>query len=490
MSDTHQEAETPSDDSVPSERDDAASEPDGTDSQQQPRRRRWVRIGVAVGVAAAIIGAVAGVSAWMLYSKLGQISVVQAPTTEVADGVDAQPLNILLMGSDTRTGKGNRRYGLDAGRGGERSDTTILLHVAADRSRALAVSIPRDLWVEQPDCALADGQYPYYAKFNNAFDAGGPACTTELVTDMTGVPIHHIAVVDFQGFKQVVDALGGVEVCLTEAVDDPAAKLQLPAGRSVVTGEDALAFVRARKYIGDGSDISRIERQQAFLSSAIRKATDTGMLLNPAKLYSVLDTATKALTVDQSLDQVSEMTDLALGMRTLTPEKITFTTMPFVYRSDGANVDPVPDKAEALWRAMLDDTPWPAPASVGQDGQKLTVAPADITVDVAGPAAKLDRVAGGLRRAGFIVGGLTPAKARALTRVVHSDDFADSARTVAFATGANVATDPGAWRVRLELGRDFAGVEDQIVIAKQRKAAASSSYGGQVSRADKEVCSS
>ena len=340
--------------------------PPGDANRSRPRRRRWARIGIAVGSVFALIALVGGVSAYILYSKFGQITVIEAPTTALPaqepDDPDP-PLNILLMGSDSRTGKGNSKYGLDSGRGGERSDTTILLHVSSDRQRALAVSIPRDLWVEQPECALTEGQYPYYAKFNNAFEMGGAACTTELVQQMTGVPVHHIAVVDFQGFKQVVDALGGVEVCLNNPVYDPAAKLELPAGTSVVKGEDALAFVRARKSLGDGSDIGRIERQQAFLSSAIRKATDTGLLLNPAKLYSVLDTATNALTVDRSLDELSEMRSLAESVRTITPDKITFVTLPFAYRADGANVDPDPVKAAALWQSMIDDTAWPPPPS-------------------------------------------------------------------------------------------------------------------------------
>jgi hypothetical protein len=294
-------------------------------------------------------------------------------------------------------------------------------------------------------------------------------------------------VVDFQGFKQVVDALGGVEVCLNNAISDPAAKLDLPAGKSVVSGEDALAFVRARKYIGDGSDIGRIERQQAFLSSAIRKATDTGMLLNPAKLYSVVDTATKALTVDQSLDGLSQMTDLALSARNITPEKVTFTTMPFVYRADGANVDPDTAKAASLWRAMIDDTPWPAPPSVGPDGKKLTVAPADIWVDVRAPGKRLANVSASLQMAGFGVGDQSSASVRGRTRVVYPPAQKDSARTVAFAAGAKLVKDSGAFSVRLEVGKDYQGIDDSIVVAKGKKRG-SGSEGGKVTKADEVTC--
>lgn len=468
--------------------------PPGVAKRSRPTRRRWVRVAIVVGSVFAVLAVVGGASAYILYSKFGQITVIEAPTTALpAQGADQPdpPLNILLMGSDSRTGKGNDKYGLDSGRGGERSDTTILLHVSSDRQRALAVSIPRDLWVEQPECALAEGQYPYYAKFNNAFEIGGAACTTELVQQLTGVPVHHIAVVDFQGFKQVVDALGGVEVCLNNPVYDPAAKLELPAGTSLVQGEDALAFVRARKSLGDGSDIGRIERQQAFLSSAIRKATDTGLLLNPAKMYSVLDTATKALTVDQSLDELSEMRSLAESMRTITPNKITFVTLPFVYRADGANVDPDPVKAAALWQSMIDDTPWPPPPSVGPDGRKLTVAPGDIWLDVKAPTRSLDDTVALLQAGGFGVGEQSTGGSGATTRVVYPPGQEEAARTVAHATGAVMVADSGAWGVRLEVGRDFPETLDAVVIGRSKKnppAEPEGSEAGSVHKADEVVC--
>ncbi len=454
-----------------------------------PQRRKWPKILLVLLIILAVIAAGLGVAGYMLYSKFGQISVVQAPTTSLGSNPESEPLNILLMGSDTRSGKGNNKYGLDAGRGGKRSDTTILLHVSADRERALAVSIPRDLWVQQPDCALAEGELPYFDKFNNAFDAGGPACTTELVQEMTGVPVNHIAVVDFAGFKKVVDALGGVEVCLNEAVYDSAAKLDLPAGRSVVSGEQALAFVRARKALGDGSDVGRMERQQAFLASAIRKATDTGLLLNPARLYSVLDTATSALTVDQSLDELGEMRTLAESVNGIGPNKITFTTMPFSYRADNANLDPDLGKSQELWQAMIDDTPWPAPPSVAPDGKKVTVPPEDIWVDLAAPSRKIANAAAQLRGAGFNVASQQTEKASQKTKVVYPPSQKASARTVAFAAGAAMVSDDSAYSVRLVIGKDFAGINDDVVVSKKSGVISSGSNGGKATKADEELCS-
>ncbi len=437
------------------------------DAPGRPRRGRWRRVLLILLIVLALLAAALGIAGYMLYSRFGQISVVQAPTTQLGEDADTEPLNVLLMGSDTRTGKGNNRYGLDAGRGGERSDTTILLHIAGDRQSALAVSIPRDLWVEQPECALEPGAFPYYAKFNNAFDAGGPACTVELVQEMTGVPVHHMAVVDFTGFKKVVEALGGVEVCLNQPVYDAAAKLDLPAGRSVVTGEQALAFVRARKAIGDGSDIGRMQRQQEFLASAARKASDTGLLLNPARLYAVLDTATSALTVDQSLDDIGEMISLAESLRSLSPEDITFVTMPFVWRADGANIDPDTEKAEQLWQAMLEDTPWPPRPDVAPDGEKLTVPPEEIYLEVLGPAKRMGMITAQLRAAGFNISGQQNRKAAAKTKVNYPPSQVEAARTVAFATDAAMLADTGVYQVQLHIGKDFGGVRKDVTVKKR-----------------------
>lgn len=454
---------------------------------ERPKRRPWVKVSVILGSIVAVLLVVAMGSAVVVYMKLGQIKVIDAPTA--AAPAPDKPVNILLMGSDSRSGKGNDRYGKDAGRGGARSDTTILLHISADRSRALALSIPRDLWVKQPSCANPDKVANYYYKFNNAFDAGGAACTTQAVQDLTGVPVHHIAVVDFAGFKQVVDALGGVEVCLNEPVNDDHARLYLPAGKTVVTGNTALAFVRARYSLGDGSDIGRIQRQQAFLSSAIRKVTDTQMLLNPAKVYSVLDTATKALTVDKSLDSLSAMRQLVDSVRGLKPANITFVTMPFTYRSDMANVDPDMDKAQPILNAMKDDTQWPPAADVGADGKKLTVSPGDVSVRVvnsSGGTVSTARVTRELKAAGFQISQTSQSKrTESASRVVYDTADAEAARTLGYATNAVLVRDSGAGSLTLQVGKDYNGVKTNIVVAKPK---APADTGGSPTSAGKVVC--
>ena len=463
-------------------------EPDDREQRLAPKKRRWpIVLGVlAVVMVVLVVGGIAG-GLWSLNQLSGNIRTVQVDTDPPPE--PNETVNILLMGSDSRVGEGNTGYGTDAGRGGERSDTTILLHIPADRSGALAVSIPRDTWVEQPDCATG-GQSGIFDKFNNAFDQGGASCTTELVQEMTGVPIHHVAVLDFGGFKNVVDALGGVEVCVNEAIHDTDSQLDLPAGTTLIDGEQALAFVRARKTLGDGSDIGRIKRQQAFLSAAIRQATDAGLLLNPVKLYQVLDTATSSLTVDQGLDELDEMRSLLDSLRGVDLADITFVTMPFLGRLD-ANVDIDRPKAEEIWGAIRNSTPWPPPVSRGPDGQKLTVPPEQIWVKVVNASGEPDqaaKVARQLRRAGFKIAESSDAeKKRAKTTVRFRANGKDSARTLAYAVDAPLVRDSDARSTTLVIGKDWAGVKSDIVVAKPK--AGSTDPRTEPTTADESVCS-
>lgn len=450
------------------------------------RRRRWPRVLLIIGIVLAVLAIAAGAGAYVLYQKMGQITVIPVPGAEAAP-VDDAPVDILLMGTDDRTGKGNRGYGLDAGRSTKRSDTTILLHISADRSRALAVSIPRDLWVKQPDCT---GEWAgQYAKFNNAFEAGGAACTHKLVEQITGIDVNHVVVVDFNGFKNMVDAMGGVEVCLERPVQDWEAKLDLPAGKTVVNGEQALGFVRARKSLGDGSDIGRIQRQQSFLSAAIRKVTDSQLLLNPARVYRMIDTATSSLTVSSGLDSVSAMKSMADSVRAVKPEDVTFVTLPFTYRSDLANVDLDTAAAKPILDAIKNDTPYPPEVTKDAQGEKLTVAPEDITVNVvnaSGGVVATKDITRQLNAGGFVVGQRSRDAAEPTTHVSHGSGLSDSARTLAYATDATSLTDSSASGVTLVVGENWTGVKDGIVVAKPKDTSGNDTAAP--TRADKVIC--
>lgn len=342
-----------------------------------PRKRHWLRW-TALGTSVVVLAA-SGVG-WWFYQKLD--SNITTDTTAEAElrtyekerpkpiAVDAK--NILLIGSDTRSGEGNGKYGRDDG-GSQRSDTTILLHLAADRQSATAVSIPRDLMVEIPSCQTSDGKRSrkQSAQFNWAFQFGGTACAVRTVEKLSGIRVDHHMVVDFSGFKDMVDAVNGVEVCLKKPVDDSDAHLKLPAGKQTLTGEEALGFVRARKTIGDGSDTERMERQQQFLGSLVKKVQSNGVLLNPTRLYPVLDAATKSLTTDPGLNTLRDLYDLARGLRNVPTEKVQFLTVPRQpYVNDPNRDELVQPDANRLFAQLRKDEPVSVvPAGQEQNGE-------------------------------------------------------------------------------------------------------------------------
>lgn len=333
------------------------------------RRRRWLRY-TAIGVAVVVLGA-AG-AGWAAYEKLnGNITADNDAATELARYEKERPTalvrgaqNILLIGSDSRAGNGNAQYGRDSGT--ERSDTTILLHLAADRRSATAVSLPRDLMVDVPGCRRPDGTRtePMFGMFNYAFQTGGSACTIRTVEKLTNIRVDHHMVIDFNGFKEMVDAVDGVRVCLKEPIDDKEAMLKLPAGKVTLNGEQALGYVRARKSIGDGSDTDRMDRQQRFLGALVNKVRSNDVLLNPTKLYPVLDAATSSLTTDPALASLRGLYDLVRGMRDIPTERVQFLTVPRTSYVYNANRDQlVKPEAEKLFTRLRAD----APVTVAKD---------------------------------------------------------------------------------------------------------------------------
>ncbi|WP_199579413.1 LCP family protein, partial [Streptomyces sp. CRB46] len=246
-----------------------------------------------------------------------------------------QAINILLIGTDKRTGSGNEGYG-DNGSAGH-ADTTILLHVSKDRSNATALSIPRDLIVDIPDCPTTqeDGSTKVIpgstgVRFNQSLGQSGrtPSCTMRTVTELTGVRPDNFMVADFNAVKTLTSAVGGVEVCLAKDINDPDSHLNLPAGKHTIEGEDALAFVRTRHSVGFGGDLSRIEIQQQFLSSLMRKLKSNDTLTSPSKMVKLAEAGTKALTVDSTLDDIGKLKDLGLELGKLNTKNLSFVTVP------------------------------------------------------------------------------------------------------------------------------------------------------------------
>lgn len=341
-----------------------APEGDGELPGQSGRSRYWLRW-AALGTSVVVLAA-AG-AGWWFYQKLdSNITTDTSAAAELETYERERPTpvatgarNILLMGSDTREGAGNEEYGKDEA-GSQRSDTTILLHISADRQSATAMSVPRDLMVTIPSCRKPDGKRTreQIAQFNWAFQFGGAACAIRTVEKFTGVRIDHHMVIDFRGFKDMVDAVDGVEVCLPEPIDDKAARLELPAGRQTLHGEEALGYVRARKSLGNGSDTERMERQQQFLGALVKKVQSNGVLLNPTRLYPVLDAATKSITTDPGLDSLRDLYDLTRSLRSVPTEKVQFLTVPRQPYHLNPNRDELvePDASE-LFERLREDTP-------------------------------------------------------------------------------------------------------------------------------------
>ena len=391
----------------------------------------------------------------------GQLGV--RPKTQASKDAqtDLPPMNILVMGSDTRDlGAGVTGFGSAKDISGARSDTTLLVHLAADRKSAIVVSIPRDSVVRGPvSCKDKNNDINTWPlrQFNANFELGGPACTLRTVEQNTGIRIDHFMVINFLGFEAMVDALGNIPVCVPKAVNDPKSGLRLPAGRSEVSGKQALAFVRARYTLGDGSDLSRIDRQQAFLSSMVQTATSSGTLLRPDKLFRFLDAATKSLTTDPDLGNLNALRDVAQSVQGLPSSQIRFVTVP---------VEPYPprpqalvqwtSKASALWDAIAKDdplpgtgtkkkpptgTPTPAPTQ-----EPLIVTPDKIHVSVindSGISGIARQDASDLALQGFQVEGFkSGSNPHSGVIVSYSPSKADSARTVAAAfPGAKLKQD-------------------------------------------------
>jgi LCP family protein required for cell wall assembly len=266
-----------------------------------------------------------------------------------------EPLNVLVMGSDSREGAGNNIDGLAGG--GQRSDTTILLHLSADRKHAYGVSLPRDAMVQRPDCTDADGTTipGGYDMWNVAFALGGPACTVQQTEQLTGIHVDHFVVVDFRGFKDMVDAIDGVKVCIPEEVDDDEGNIHLDAGTRVVRGREALDYVRVRHDISSNGDIGRMKRQQAFIASMANRVMSADTLARPDRLLSFLGAATKSLTLDEKLDSVKQLADLAGEFQDIGLDNIKFITVPWDFWEEDPNRLVWAEDANRLWRQMRFD---------------------------------------------------------------------------------------------------------------------------------------
>jgi LCP family protein required for cell wall assembly len=357
----------------------------GTQPARHSSRVHSHSLGRAVAVAAAAalgFGVVfvqtftGSLSASVTSADIGSLvsSTPDAPT----DVTPGSPRNILLIGSDVRDGA-NASIGGNTG-GGMRSDVTIIAHVAADGSRIDMVSIPRDLQVEIPECELFDGTMVPggFGDFANAFSNGGrggdpaeaAACTINTVHNVFDLRIDHFAVVDFTGYIHMVDALGGIPMCIPQPIVSTTAELTLDAGPQVLDGATALAYARLRTAEeGDvsGSDLQRITRQQHLLAQTMRTATSKNLFTDASALTQFVRAGAESLTMDEELASVTNLAGLAYDVRTLRADDLTFATIPWQYTDDRNNVEVADDAAQ-----MIDDLRHDRPLSVQAQGDSTS----------------------------------------------------------------------------------------------------------------------
>ena len=341
-------------------------------------RRTWPR---AVGLAAVgvlVFGAAVAAAVYReLQSNIGEVDLTGLVGDESArpevtepppgDARAGTPVNLLIIGSDDRSGENATLGGEEEGM---QSDTTIVAHVAADRSRVELVSIPRDLLADRPSCTMSDGSTtPARAdrQVNEAFRTGwdhghdvesASACTWKTVELLTGVRLDGLVLVDFVGLRDMVDAIGGVPICLPTDLDDPEyTGLHVKAGPQVFNGTTAVQFARARHNIGDGSDTGRITRQQDLMAAMVRSVLSRDVLTSPTALFQFAQAATGSLTASTGFRDLTDLTGFGLSLRGVQADRIVFVSMPTVastrqrYRVEGTS------EAAELWARIAADQP-------------------------------------------------------------------------------------------------------------------------------------
>ncbi|ALV35328.1 transcriptional regulator [Streptomyces sp. CdTB01] len=283
-----------------------------------------------------------------------------------ANAAGQTPLNILLIGSDARDSKENQKLGgaKDTYGTAPRADVQMLLHVSADRTNMSVVSMPRDTLLAIPECTDPDTGRTYAASTsamtNASLERGGPGCTVATWEKLTDIHIDHFVMVDFAGVVSMADAVGGVPVCVDAAIYSHTSSghgsgLKLRKGTTSVQGKQALQWLRTRYGFEDGSDIARTKAQHMYMNSMVRQLRANATLSNPGKLRALAETATEALTVDDGLGSVAKLYDLSKELKKVPTERITMTTMPWVYSSDGNRVLPRPTDAAKLFRLVRED---------------------------------------------------------------------------------------------------------------------------------------
>ncbi|MFE5796577.1 LCP family protein [Streptomyces sp. NPDC056503] len=331
-----------------------------------PRKRR--RTGRIVLLTLLVLLLAAGGTLYWMYSSIdGNIKAVDIDKALGDDRPEKLPTsgqNLLVLGSDSRAGDNGDLVGGSVG--GGRSDTTLVVHIPEGRTKAVAVSIPRDTLVTRPECVRGDGTTAPSAKrvmFNSIYAQYGSACVAKTVESISGVRLDHFMEIDFSGFKDLVDTLGGVTVDVKQPIDDKQSGLHLEAGPQKLDGTQSLAFVRTRHGVGDGSDLGRISLQQQFLTALLTEVKNQDLLSSPAKSYKIADSATKALTTDSALASLTALGDFGRSLNGVDPQNMETIMLPVAYdKIDPNRVVAYEPNASRLWKAVREDAEIPADA--------------------------------------------------------------------------------------------------------------------------------
>ncbi|MBF4551406.1 LCP family protein [Pseudoclavibacter sp. VKM Ac-2888] len=327
--------------------------------------------GLLVALSAALVSvlAIGGIAAANLGGNLQLLPDPGGDEPPVAFDEIEGGFNILLVGSDDRTGQGAEYGEGDEAASGVLNDVNMLLHVSADRTHASVVSIPRDTMVDQPACTNDEGvqmEERYEVPMNSILGEGGMGCVVETVEAMSGLDIPYAAMVQFLGVIEMSNAVGGVDVCVANEISDDYVGLYLQPGNYSLQGEDALKFLRTRHGVG-GSDLQRIANQQVFLSSLIREVKSAGTLANPTKLYGLGVAATQNMKMTKSLADVPTLMGMATALNKVDLSKISFVQLP-TGDYDGSRVIPLEPDATAMWDLLAADQPLSVAGAPGDEG--------------------------------------------------------------------------------------------------------------------------
>ncbi|AMW15346.1 transcriptional regulator [Streptomyces qaidamensis] len=305
------------------------------------------------------------------------------------------PLNILLIGSDSRNSAENVKLGGGRDNVGSKplADVQMLLHVSADRESASVVSIPRDTRVDIPKCVDPDTGDTYPAKntiINETLQRGGPGCTLATWQNLTGVYIDHWMMVDFAGVVDMADAIGGVPVCVNQNVwDRPlsgqrgGSGLKLKAGTHKVQGKEALQWLRTRHAWG--SDPLRAKAQHMYMNAMIRTLKEQNVFTDTGRLMGLAEAGTKALKVSEEIGTVKELYDVGMQLKSVPTNRITMTTMPWIEDPLNRNhLVPKPEDADKMWAMLRDDVSFD---KAGKARAGTASGPSPASVKATGPAA-------------------------------------------------------------------------------------------------------